>query len=158
MPGTQQREEIGRIAELISAIDICMFTTTAENGELMSRPMSNNREVEWDGDSYFFAPTEGRLVSQLKADPTAATTYRAQEGWTFVALAGKGSVDDDPELKKRYWLDELEQWFPNGPDDPGVSLVRFEATSARWWTEDGDGEAHLASTRRSSRSATTPTS
>ena len=144
MPASQQREEIGQIAELLRSIDICMFTTTAEDGELTSRPMSNNREVEWDGDSYFFAPTEGRLVTQLKADPTATTTYRAEKDWTFVALAGKASVEDDPELKKRYWLDELEQWFPNGPEDPGVSLVKFSATSARWWTKDGDGEADLA--------------
>lgn len=106
--------------------------------------MSNNREVEWDGDSYFFAPTEGRLVSQFKADPAATTTYQAEEGWTFVALTGKGSVEDDPELKRRYWLDELEQWFPKRPEDAGLSLVKFEARSARWWTEDGDGEADLA--------------
>lgn len=144
MPGTKTKEAIGQIAELIQDIDICMFTTTAEDGALTSRPMSNNRKVEWDGDSWFFAPTEGRLVSQLKADPTATTTYRAEKGWTFVALAGQGSIEDDPELKKRYWLDELEQWFPNGPEDPGVSLVKFEATAARWWTEKGDGEVELA--------------
>ena len=42
------------VAELMKDIDLCMLTTTTENGALASRPMSNNGEVEYDGNSYFF--------------------------------------------------------------------------------------------------------
>jgi general stress protein 26 len=37
----------------------------------------------------------------------------------------------------------LKQWFPNGPEDPNVSLIRLEAEHVDWWGEQGDGSADL---------------
>ena len=137
------REAIPQIATLINEIDICLFATRGDDGQLHSRPMSNNGQVEWDGQSWFFAPTDGRLVAELRADPAAVAAYRAEEGFAFVSVSGRATIETDPELKKRYWLDDLERWFPNGPADPNVALIRLDAEEAQWWTEDGDGMADL---------------
>jgi general stress protein 26 len=137
------REAIPQIASLINQIDICLFATRGDDGQLHSRPMSNNGQVEWDGQSWFFAPTDGRLVTELRTDPAAVAAYRAEEGFAFVSVSGRATIETDPELKKRYWLDDLERWFPNGPADPNVALIRLDAEEAQWWTEDGDGMADL---------------
>ena len=137
------REAIPQIASLINQIDICLFATRGDDGQLHSRPMSNNGQVEWDGQSWFFAPTDGRLVTELRADPAAVAAYRAEEGFAFVSVSGRATIETDPELKERYWLDDLERWFPNGPADPNVALIRLDAEEAQWWTEDGDGKADL---------------
>jgi len=137
------REAIPQIASLINQIDICLFATRGDDGRLHSRPMSNNGQVEWDGQSWFFAPTDGRLVTELRADPAAVAAYRAEEGFAFVSVSGRATIETDPELKERYWLDDLERWFPNGPADPNVALIRLDAEEAQWWTEDGDGKADL---------------
>ena len=137
------REAIPQIASLINQIDICLFATRGDDGQLHSRPMSNNGQVEWDGQSWFFAPTDGRLVTELRADPAAVAAYRAEEGFAFVSVSGRATIETDPELKERYWLADLERWFPNGPADPNVALIRLDAQEAQWWTEDGDGKADL---------------
>ena len=137
------RQAIPQIAALLSEIDICVFATRDETGQLHSRPMSNNGQVEWDGRSWFFAPADGRLVAELRADPSAVLAYRAEEGFTFVSVSGKAAIESDVELKKRYWLSELERWFPDGPDDANVALIRLDAESVEWWTADGDGHADL---------------
>jgi len=137
------REAIPQIASLINQIDICLFATRGDDGQLHSRPMSNNGQVEWDGQSWFFAPTDGRLVAELRADPAAVAAYRAEEGFAFVSVSGRTTIETDPELKRRYWLDDLEHWFPDGPSDPNVALIRLDAEEAQWWTEDGDGKADL---------------
>ena len=137
------REAIPQIASLINQIDICLFATRGDDGQLHARPMSNNGQVEWDGQSWFFAPTDGRLVTELRADPAAVAAYRAEEGFAFVSVSGRATIETDPELKQRYWLDDLERWFPNGPADPNVALIRLDAEEAQWWTEDGDGMADL---------------
>ena len=137
------REAIPQIASLINQIDICLFATRGDDGQLHSRPMSNNGQVEWDGQSWFFAPTDGRLVTELRTDPAAVAAYRAEEGFAFVSVSGRATIETDPELKERYWLDDLERWFPNGPADPNVALIRLDAEEAQWWTEDGDGKADL---------------
>jgi len=144
------REAIPQIAALINQIDICLFTTRGHGGQLHARPMSNNGQVEWDGRSWFFAPTDGRLVAELQADPAAVAAYRAEEGFTFVSVSGQATIESDADLKRRYWLPELERWFPEGPDDPNVSLIRLDAEEAQWWTADGDGNADLREAVRSS--------
>ena len=143
MTDSTRNEAIPKIAALINEIDICVFATRGEGGELHARPMSNNGQVEWDGQSWFFAPTDGRLVAELRADPAAVAAYRAEEGFTFVSVSGRATLETDDALKERYWLDELERWFPNGPSDPNVTLIRLDAEHADWWTEDGDGSADL---------------
>jgi len=137
------REAIPDIARLLKSIDTCMFATRGDDGELHARPMSNNGQVEWDGSSWFFAPSGGHLVAELRQNPEAVTTYRADDRFAWVALSGSARIVDDDEAKRRLWLDELERWFPEGPDDPGVSLIRVDSTAARWWTEQGDGAADL---------------
>jgi general stress protein 26 len=144
MTDTTGRESIPQVAALINKIDICQLATRGAEGELHARPMSNNGQVEWDGQSWFFAPANGRLVSELRADPSAVAAYRAdEEQFTFVSVSGRATIEDDSELKKQYWLPELERWFPNGPEDPSVTLIRLDAEHAQWWTADGDGQADL---------------
>ena len=143
MTDASGREAISQVAAIINKIDICLLATSGEGGQMHARPMSNNGQVEWDGRSWFFAPRAGRLVAELRADPSAVAAYRADEGYTFVSVSGRATIETDPELKKEYWLPELERWFPNGPDDEDVALIRLDAELADWWTEDGDGSADL---------------
>lgn len=137
------REAIAHVAGLLKDIDICQFATRGEGGELHARPMSNNGKVEWDGDSWFFAPKDGRLVAELERDPAVVNAYRNGKGYTFVSVSGTATIETDPELKKRFWLEELERWFPNGPEDPNVALLRVQAEHVEWWGEEGDGSADL---------------
>ncbi len=143
MTDASGRESIPQIAALINKIDICLFTTRGDGGQLHARPMSNNGQVEWDGQSWFFAPSDGRLVTELRSDPQAVAAYRAEASFDFIAVSGRAALENDPELKKRYWLPELERWFPNGPEDDNVTLIRLDAEAAQWWTADGDGHADL---------------
>jgi general stress protein 26 len=143
MTEVQGREAIPEIARMLREIDVCVFATRGEGGQLHARPMSNNRQVEWDGDSWFFAPSDGRLVAELEAEPRAVNAYRVEEGFGFISVSGRTSIETDPKLKRRYWLEELERWFPKGPDDPNVSLIRLAAEHVDWWGEQGDGSADL---------------
>ena len=43
-----------------------MLTTVTEGGELSSRPMSNNRDVKYDGDSWFFAYDDARFIQDIQ--------------------------------------------------------------------------------------------
>ena len=143
MTETAGSEAIPQIAALISRIDICLFSTRGEHGELHARPMSNNGQVEWEGRSWFFAPSDGRLVAELEADPQAVAAYRAEESYDFISISGRATIETDQDLKKQYWLPELERWFRNGPEDPNVTLIRLDAEHADWWTGEGDGSADL---------------
>ncbi len=41
-----------------------------------ARPMSNNGDVEYDGDSFFFAFEQSRLVSDIREEPKVALSMQ----------------------------------------------------------------------------------
>ena len=63
MVDARPTNELAAVAALLAKLDICMMTTRASDGGLHGRPMSNNGEVEYDGDSSFFAREGSRARS-----------------------------------------------------------------------------------------------
>jgi general stress protein 26 len=134
MTTTWQRDELHEVAELIKDIDICMFVTRAD-GAMEGRPMSNNGNVEFDGDSWFFSARESRKVEAIADDPRVELAYIATERGTWVSIEGHAQVVEDDERKRELWQDELEAWFPGGAEDDGVVLVKVNAGRVHAWTQ-----------------------
>ena len=101
--------------------------------------MSNNGEVEWDGDSWFFAASDSRKVTEIEADPRVQLGFIDTHNATWVNVEGEAIVvRDDVEQKRRLWQDDLARWFQDGPDDPSVVLIKVQARHIDAWSKDGD--------------------
>ena len=96
-----QRDDLASVAQLLKRLDICMFTTRAANGELHGRPMSNNGEVEFDGDSWFFAFANSRKVREIDADPRTELAFIDTPNGTWVNVEGEAEVVRDDAERKR---------------------------------------------------------
>ncbi len=135
-------DETRTVTELLRDERIGMFTTTAPDGTLTSRPMAL-QEVEFDGDLWFFASRTSRKVAHLAANPQVNVATVGNSSW--VSLTGQAGVVDDLATKKELWNSVVEAWFPDGPEDPDVVLVRVDATSAEYWDSPGGRVASLIS-------------
>jgi general stress protein 26 len=133
---TWNETETRRVAELIKDIDICMLVTRAD-GSVRGRPMSNNRKVEYDGDSWFFSYRETPKVREIESDPNVELAYVGTERGAWVSIEGTAEIVDDPERKEELWEDSLEAWFTDGPDDDSVILLKVHADRIHAWA---DGE------------------
>jgi general stress protein 26 len=112
---------------------------TSRNGDsLHSRPMSNNRQVEYDGDTWFFAYRDSALAQEIETDPRVNLTYAANDRGVWLAMEAEASVVDHDDEKRERWFDDLDRWFPDGPEDPKVILIRAGATRIRSWGAAGD--------------------
>ena len=131
-----RNEDLAEIAQRIADIDICMLVTRSENG-LRGRPMSNNRNVEYDGDSWFFAYRDGQHVADIEGDSDVALAYMHTERGIWISIEGEAQVIDDVARKRSLWQDDLATWFPEGPEDERLVLIKVEAERARLWN---DGE------------------
>jgi general stress protein 26 len=100
--------------------------------------MSNNGNVEFDGDSWFFSARESRKVGAINDDPRVELAYVATERGTWVSIEGHAQVVEDDDRKRELWQDELETWFPGGPEDDGVVLLKVNAGRVHAWTQDGE--------------------
>ncbi len=130
------------IAKLMAALDLCMLTTH-DGDALHTRPMSNNGEVEFDGDVWFFSNADSRKVREIEADPRVIISYSAPDRGLWLALEGSASIVTDVAKKKEPWLEELEQWFEDGPEDDSIVLVKVSAERAEHWGSAGDGIVEL---------------
>ncbi len=135
-------DQTRRVTELLKDERIGMFTTTAPDGTLTSRPMAL-QEVEFDGDLWFFASRTSRKVAHLTANPQVNVATIGSSSW--VSLTGHATVVDDLATKKELWNAVVEAWFPNGPEDPDVVLLRVDAASAEYWDSPGGRVASLIS-------------
>jgi general stress protein 26 len=127
-------QDVQKVAGLLKDERIALFTTVAPDGTLTSRPMAL-QEVEFDGDLWFFAERSSRKVAHVTATPQVNVTTSGSSSW--VSLTGHAVVVDDLAKKQQLWNAVVEAWFPDGPDDPDVVLLRVEASSAEYWDTPG---------------------
>ena len=55
------------LSKKMKSFDYCFLSTHSENGTVAGRPMSNNGDVEYDGDSWFFVDKSSRAPSTCSA-------------------------------------------------------------------------------------------
>lgn len=134
---------IKNIAEIMRDLDICMLATRSPDGELRSRPMSNNGEVEFDGDVWFFSSTATRKVEEIEADPNVHLSYLDMERFRFISMNGRAKIVRDPKKKRELWIEELEQWFEDGPDSEELVLIKVAPTVIQYWNGEDEGELTL---------------
>jgi len=123
-----------KVAELLKGERFGMLTTTGVDGTLISRPMAM-QEVEFDGDLWFFAARDSRKIAHLTARPQVNVAVGSSDNW--VSVTGTGVVVTDAAKKRELWNSMVEAWFPEGPDDDGVVLLKVEADSAEYWDSPG---------------------
>jgi general stress protein 26 len=137
-----------QLAKAMSDIDFTMLTTHAGDGGLAARPMSNNSDVDHDGDSWFFALAETDTVNQIAANPNVGLTLHGNSGLLgkpplFIAAEGKAALIRDKAAFEEHWNPDLERWFAEGVDTSGLVLIRVAATRLRYWDGEDQGEIVL---------------
>ena len=127
-------EDTRKVAERMKGQRFGFLTTTTPEGKLTSRPMTL-QEVEFDGDLWFFAERGSHPVQHVATSPQV--NVGVGSGGTWVSLTGQASVVDDVAKKKELWNGGVEAWFPQGPEDASVVLLKVDGDSAEYWETPG---------------------
>lgn len=136
------------LAEKMRDLDFCLLSTRAADGSIAARPMSNNREVAFDGDSWFFTDATARMADEIAADPQVGLGFQGKAGMLgmrplFIAIEGVGEVIRDKGQFASHWTSDLERWWPDGIDTPGLLLIKVHAARAHYWDGEDEGEVAL---------------
>ncbi|WP_458095596.1 pyridoxamine 5'-phosphate oxidase family protein [Roseomonas sp. WA12] len=133
------------LSKRMADIDFAMLSTRAENGHIAARPMSNNGEVEYAGDSYFFALESTHTVGEIRRDPKVGLTFSAGKSLLgkpgiFIAVEGTAELIQDKAAFREHWTTDLDRWFEQGADTPGLTLIKVHATRIHYWDGEEEGE------------------
>jgi general stress protein 26 len=126
--------DTSRVVELAKDIHLSMLTTVDEQGHFVSRPMGQ-QEVQSDGTLWFFAERASRKVAHIVANPYVNVTLTSNDTW--ISISGTARIVNDVTKAKELWNGFVEAWLPQGPEDPGVVLIRIDGDTAEYWDSPG---------------------
>jgi general stress protein 26 len=139
------KKTLKALAKQMAGIDVTMFTTQTTGGQTATRPMSNNGEVEYDGTSYYFTWEKSRIAKDIERDNKVALAFQDKKG-LYVSVQGTAKLTDDKAKMQERWRPELEQWFKDGVDTPGIVMIEVNAKRINYWDtgkDYSDGEIEL---------------
>jgi len=131
---TDQNDDVRNVVDIINDIRVGMFTTLDEHGKLVSRPLVA-QEVKEDGDLWFFTARGTSQVDHIALNPGVNVSFGSRSSW--VSVSGEAEVIDDLGKARALWNPIVEAWFPDGPETPGLVLVRVDSDSAEYWDTPG---------------------
>jgi general stress protein 26 len=134
MSAVQTHEDnLQKLRELVKDIDFCMLTTVDENGDLHSRPMSSNGDIDPDGDIWFFTGISSLKVSEIEKTPRVNVSFADPENQHYVSITGAAQLVRDREKIAELWRPQFQMWFPEGKDDPEIALLKVSLEKAEFW-------------------------
>ena len=133
-----------KLAEKMKALDFCMMVTQDGRNVYHARPMSNNRQVEYDGNSYFFSMMDTNKVRHIEKDAKVTLIYQTDD-MLFMECYGHATILTQRSRFEEHWTAGLERWFKDGIDTEGLCLIRVEARRVQFWHKEEEGEYKSAS-------------
>lgn len=139
---------LAEISEAMRDIDFCTLATHTAGGSIGARPMSNNRNVEFDGDVFFFTYDSTQMVNDIGGDANVGVTYMGSAGikgllgapGAFFHVVGKAVLIRDKAHFAARWDKSLDRWFPQGPETPGAVMIKVSAERIHYWDGEEEGE------------------
>jgi general stress protein 26 len=130
---TDTDRSIQKICDLIKDIDFCMLTTLDDDGCLRSRPMAVNKEVEDNGDMWFFTYGSSHKVAEVDRHHEVNVSFAAPDKQCYVSVSGMAELVTDRAKIQELWKPELKAWFPKELDEPDIALLKVTATKGEYW-------------------------
>jgi len=127
------KDDLEKLRELVKDIDFCMLTTIDEQGDMHSRPMSANGEIDANGDLWFFTGASSHKVSEVSKSPKVNVSFADPKNQHYVSISGAATLVRDRKKIDELWKPEFKMWFPEGKDDPEVALLRISLEKAEYW-------------------------
>jgi general stress protein 26 len=104
-----------------------------------AQPMTAFRDEE-TGTIWFFTRDDTDLAKDAAVGSGQSAMFHcgSKDQHVWACIAGELSVHGhDREVIDRYWNPVLAAWYPDGKDDPKLTILRFDAGDGRVWVSDG---------------------
>jgi general stress protein 26 len=131
----ETQDELGRLRAIAREFRAAMLVTVAEDGHFHGRPMTVAEIDEDVGAIWFITSREHESFREVARDARAIVTMQSKDA--YVQWSGRASLVDDPLRVHEVWSPSLCAWFPKGPEDPDVVLVRVDVEVGEYWDQSG---------------------
>lgn len=132
MDDASERTERAKVWDLIKSAHSAVLVTIGPDGALQSRPMGCLQK-EFDGTLWFMTFRHSPKMGELSANDRVLVSYANPAKHEYVSVTGHAHSVEDPRKVKELWTESLRVWFPDGPDNPELTVIAVDVDSATYW-------------------------
>lgn len=125
-------ESKSKLQELIKDIKIAMLTTVSECGQLRSRPMALH-EIDGEDAFWFLTEVNTAKVAEVSQQEQVNLAFMDEKSQRYVSISGFGQTFRDSQKVHELWNPLMKAWFPKGPDDPMIAVIKVQPEYAEYW-------------------------
>ncbi|MEJ2383610.1 MAG: pyridoxamine 5'-phosphate oxidase family protein [Xanthomonadales bacterium] len=123
-----------RLDDLIASFDTAMLVTTSLSGQPRARPMAIAGHDK-GGLLYFATRAEDEKMNEILEHPHVAVTMQGDA--RFLSITGEARIETNVQLARSLWQPSMQLWFPNGANDPQLTLILIDPVYAEYWDRSG---------------------
>jgi general stress protein 26 len=138
--------EFGNIGKMIRDIQIALLTTVDREGHFHARPVQT-LGIEQDRSLWFFTDIRSEKAFELARDVRLGLGYADPKRRKYVAVSGTGRMLRDADKARELWTVEQRAYYPDGPEDDHLVLLRVRIERAEYWVSRGKAAHLLAAIR-----------
>ena len=138
--------DLTELTRIIREIRIGLLTTIDREGHFHTRPVQTLK-IEADATLWFFTDWASPKVTELHRDIRVSLGYADPAKNVYVALSGEGGLVRDPQKAKEMWSIEQRAYYPKGPNDERLALLRVAMLHAEYWIAPGRTSYIIAAVR-----------
>jgi general stress protein 26 len=130
---------IAKARELLPSFKTAMLVTTSlGGGGLHVRPLALLGDLAtFGGTLWFFTDDRSGKVREIAREAKVSLVCQNDRESRYLQLDGIASVVSDRSKMRELYTPFVRTYFPDGLDDPHITLLRFEAATGAFWDNPG---------------------
>jgi general stress protein 26 len=135
-----------KLGKLIRDIRVALLTSVDLDGQFHTRPVQT-LQLEGHETLWFFTDWSSPKVHEMHRDVRVALGYADPRQHAYVAVSGRSTLLRDPQKAKEIWSIEQRAYYPDGPEDRRLALLRVSIERAEYWIAPGPVSYLLAAAK-----------
>jgi len=133
-------ENVDRVWDIIEKVGICMLTTRFAGG-LRARPLEM-RPQRATGSIWFLTDARSAKDHEIAHAHDVGVVVVDAEDRAYLSITGRAEIFRDSAKAAGIWKATDSMWWPDGPNDANLRLLRVDPRTAELW--DGPASAVVA--------------
>jgi general stress protein 26 len=125
-----------KLRELLAGFPITTMVTVERGGAITARPIGVvGDHAAFNGRLWFITDKRSRKVRAINDGAVTFLIFEDHGKGAYLHLTGRAHVVEDRARLEQLYTPVQRTWFPEGLDDPHMTLVRFDATQGEFWDQ-----------------------
>ncbi len=118
---------------LLAGYKTAILTTRGRDGHYHSRPMALQEERGAGAEVWFATSRASAKADEIATDAQVSLAFHSGErDAAYLSISGRAELVQDRLLIHQKWSPSWKAWFPDGPDQEDLALLRVEVEHAEW--------------------------